>query len=431
MKCTLIVALMALGACMGDANLAAAQSTSSTASQQNGGQGPIDDTMDAGESANDAPARRLVKWNEYEGPWFSIRLGGGYLYDYAAFVQDEESEQQVTVTDQWKMRDGRILLSGRLKFLPDTTWSAGIMYDEARNVWVMRQTGIMFGVPKIWGHIFVGRTKEGFSLNKVMIGYGGWTMERAPINDATLPILADGVKWLGYVPKARLIWNFGVYGDTLSKDQTFSTYSNQVSGRVVWLPKLSADGETLVHLGVSMRYGKPEDGKLRLRARPGAWAAPYYVDTEEFAADSARMTGIEGYYRPGSLTMGGEVFMQRVAAPDAGDPLFHGGEVFMSYLFTGETRTYNTRGGYFNQISPNRPVFSGGPGAWELVTHFTYIDLDSGTLTGGKYWRATPMANWYLSDHVRLEFAYGYGSLSRFSTVGKTHFFQTRLQLQL
>jgi hypothetical protein len=30
-----------------------------------------------------------------------------------------------------------------------------------------------------WGHIFVGRTKEGFSLNKVMIGYGGWTNERA------------------------------------------------------------------------------------------------------------------------------------------------------------------------------------------------------------------------------------------------------------
>jgi phosphate-selective porin OprO and OprP len=40
------------------------------------------------------------------------------------------------------------------------------------------------------------------------------------------------------------------------------------------------------------------------------------------------------------------------------------------------------------------------------------------------------MVNWYLSDHVRLEFAYGYGSLDRFNLVGKTNFFQSRVQLQ-
>jgi hypothetical protein len=31
--------------------------------------------------------------------------------------------------------------------------------------------------PELLGHVFVGRTKEGFSLNKVMVGYAGWTME--------------------------------------------------------------------------------------------------------------------------------------------------------------------------------------------------------------------------------------------------------------
>ena len=41
------------------------------------------------------------------------------------------------------------------------------------------------------------------------------------------------------------------------------------------------------------------------------------------------------------------------------------------------------------------------------------------------------MLNWYLSDNVRWELAYGYGSLDRFGVTGKTHFFQTRLQLQL
>ena len=41
------------------------------------------------------------------------------------------------------------------------------------------------------------------------------------------------------------------------------------------------------------------------------------------------------------------------------------------------------------------------------------------------------MVNWYLSDQLRLEFAYGYGALDRFTVRGATHFFQTRLQVQL
>jgi len=61
----------------------------------------------------------------------------------------------------------------------------------------------------------------------------------------------------------------------------------------------------------------------------------------------------------------------------------------------------------------------------------SYIDLDSGSLQGGRFWRLTPMVNWYLSDHVRLEMTYGYGTLDRFELRGKTHFFQTRLQLQM
>jgi phosphate-selective porin OprO/OprP len=264
-----------------------------------------------------------------------------------------------------------------------------------------------------------------------MIGYAGWTNERSPINDATLPILADGIKWLGFAEKAHLIWNLGFYGDAISEGESFSSYENQLSGRLAWVPVLSTDGGNLLHLGVSGRYGKVNNGTLRLRARPGAWAAPYFVDTEEFAADTTTMTGIEVYYRPGPFTFGSEYFMQNVDAPASGDPFFHGGDVFMTWLLTGEVRSYNTRGGYFNQVSPRRPLFNGGPGAWEVVAHASYTDLDSGPITGGRYWRFTPMLNWYLSDHVRLETIYGYGTLDRFGITGRTHFFQTRLQLQL
>jgi hypothetical protein len=37
--------------------------------------------------------------------------------------------------------------------------------------------------------------------------------------------------------------------------------------------------------------------------------------------------------------------------------------------------------------------------------------------------------DWHLSDNVRLELAYGYGTLDRFGLEGTTQFFQSRIQL--
>jgi phosphate-selective porin OprO/OprP len=288
----------------------------------------------------------------------------------------------------------------------------------------------MVQIAEDWGYVFVGRTKEGFSLNKVMVGYAGWTMERSTVNDAMIPILADGVKWLGYSKKLDVIWNVGFYGDAISVGQSFSTYRNQAAGRLAWVPIMSEKTETVLHLGGSVRYGTPKDGTLQLRSRPENFIAPYFVDTGKFSTGNTTMLALEAYYRPGPLLLGTEYFWQTPDAPAAGDPLFHGGEVAVSWLPTGEVRVYNTRGGFFNQIAPLRPVFSGGPGAWEIVGRFSYIDLDSGTLRGGTFWRITPMVNWHLSDHARLELVYGYGSLDRFELVGRTHFFQSRIQLQ-
>jgi len=403
--------------------------SSTAASGQQLQSAPDDDTIEAGEADAEVPRRRLIRWNEYEGPFFTVRVGGGVLYDYASFSQDDGSAQQLQVESGSKVRDGRVLFKGRLKFRRPVTWSSGLMYDGATESWLVRETGLMFEVPEIWGHVFVGRTKEGFSLNKVMVGYAGWTMERATISDATIPILADGVKWLGLSPKLRLLWNVGVYGDALSEGQSFSTYDRQIVGRVAWLPAFRE--RTRLHLGMSMRYGKPDDGMLRLRSRPENFIAPYFVDTDAFPADNTKMVGIEAYYRPGSLLMGSEYFVQNVKAPDSGNPRFHGGDAVVSWLVTGETRAYNTRGGFFNQVSPARTVFEGGPGALEILGRASYIDLDSGTVRGGRFWRVTPMVNWYLSDQLRLEVAYGYGVLNRFDTRGATHFFQSRLQVQL
>ncbi len=395
--------------------------------QQNAPPAPLDDTLAAGDDELQTPARDLVKWNHYEGKFFSIRVGAGLLYEYAAYAQDDTSRKQLQLFPMPKVRDSRFILKGALKFRRPVTWSSGILYDTPTQKFLFRETGVMIAVPELLGYVFVGRTKEGFSLNKVMVGYAGWTQERATISDATIPILADGIKFLGWAPRQHLLWNVGVFGDKFSEGQSFSTYERQVVGRFAWVPLVSED--SVLHIGTSLRHGTTEDGMLQLRSRPEAFPAPYFVDTGKFPAKSTNTYEIEEYYRPGPFLFGSEYFLQQVNSPEKGNPTFHGGDVVATWLITGEIRPYNTRGGFFDMVSPERPVFQGGPGAWELVARFSYVNLDSGPVRGGTLWRFTPMANWYLSDNVRLEVTYGYGSLQRFNLTGKTQFFQTRIQL--
>ena len=410
------------------ASVAKAQTPSTPSAPQQ--QETLDNTLEAGDEEIATPKKDLFKWNHYDGDVFHIRLGAGYLYEGSAYSQNAASEEQFSLVPETKLRDARVIIKGGFKWKRPITFSLGVLYDLPTQKPLVRETGVMIAVPEIWGYVFVGRTKEGFSLNKVMVGYAGWTMERTEISDATIPILADGIKWLGYVPEKHILWNLGFYGDWLSEGQTFSTYEHQAVGRFAWVPEENED--TVLHLGVSARYGKVEDGQLQVRSRPEDFEAPYFVDTGKFPAESTKMLGFEAYYRPRSLLVGGEYFLQSVNSPQENNPFFNGGNVVFSWLPTGEIRPYNTKGGFFDQISPLRPVFNGGPGGWELVANFSYVDLDSRAINGGKFWRFTPMANWFLSDNVRLEFAYGYGSLNRFGiTGGITQFFQARIQLQL
>jgi phosphate-selective porin OprO/OprP len=128
--------------------------------------------------------------------------------------------------------------------------------------------------------------------------------------------------------------------------------------------------------------------------------------------------------------LGSEYWWVHVTSPSTHNPTIHGGDFVATWLITGETRAYNTVQGAFRDVIPKRSVFSGGPGAVELVARYSDINLDNQLISGGKFKRFTPMVNWYLTDYLRLEAAYGIGRLDRFNLTGNTQFFQTRLQLE-
>jgi len=390
-------------------------------------------TLTAGE-ADDEPTRprAWIRRPQWDLGFMTLHVGGGLLYDVIAYWQDSTSKEQfASLAPELKLRDARLLFGGRFKTKRSFTWQAGVMYDAANSKWLVRQTGLMVAVPEIDSHFFIGRAKEGFSLNKVMVGYDGWSMERMPFSDAAIPLLADGIKWLGYVPSRHWFWNLGMFTDVLSEGQSFSSYNYQFAARTGYSRMSSDSAGTLVHLGMNFRIGSVNNDTIQLRSKPEAFEAPYFIDTGKIPASSALTLGPELYYRAGRVLMGGEYYWERVNSPQAADPWFHGGEVMISWITTGETRPFNLAGSYFTEVEADSTVVQGGPGAWAPLLKFSYSNLTNGPIDGGIFWRVTPMLNWYLTDNVRLEFAYGQGILNKGGVKGETKFFQSRLQLRL
>jgi len=368
---------------------------------------------------------------QYDHEYFSIRFGGGFLFDYNGFDQNADSQAQLPkLHNEIGIRDLRGLVSGRTPFKP-LTYTMGYAYIADNNEWRFRQTGFRVAIPELNGSMFLGRTKEGFSTNKYMVGYYGWFNERSAANDAFIPILADGARWTGTAASNQIVYNVGGFIDAISEKESFNKNDWQFVGRVVWLP-IGTDPEAgLLHVALEGREAGANDGQLQFKSKPESFLAQQnVVDTGKFDASSSTMAGVEAYYEAGPFASGLEYYGNWVSSGPANDPFFHGGELFASYLFTGETHPYKAQSGVFEDVIPKKTFFEGGYGAWELGLRVSYVDLTSGPIDGGTFTKFTALVNWYMNAALRLEAAYGYGILDKDDNTGGMSLFQTRVQLQ-
>lgn len=383
--------------------------------------------------------RKLAHWNQFDGPVTTLKIAGGFLIDMAAYIQDDNAKRQLDSSgkemEHFNLRDFRLQLSGRLKLKikREITWRAALMYDGNLDAWLVRETGLMIQMPELSGHLWVGRSKEGLSMEKTMNGYSVWGMERQPGIDL-IPIMADGIKWIGHWKQPRIFWTAGAFINWISKNQGFSTFRWQTNLRVGWLPIYKEAPYTVLHVAGYYRYGVPEDHSFKVTGKPEASTAPFFVETPKFNCDHTNTFGGEIYFSRKSLMMGSEFYVHRFNTPDhpeASDPVFKTGDVSITYLLTGEERPYTTVGDIYGFAPVKKPVFRGGPGAWELVLRASYFDANDSHLHGGLFWKVMPTMIWHLSKNVRIGMAYGYGELDRFEIKGATHFFQWRVHLQL
>ena len=204
--------------------------------------------------------------------------------------------------------------------------------------------------------------------------------------------------------------------------------------RVTGLPVLAdngKDGVELVHLGMSVGYQFAKGSQFTYRSRPESFIAPYLVDTGEIAADQASLVGLEAIYMHGPFTLTGEVAATHLKG-ETQSYNFWGGYVSASYFLTGEQRGYNKNTGALVGLLQPKQEFSWKArtwGAWEVAARVSYLDLNDGSVSGGRMGIGMLGVNWYWSRYVRCQLNTGYADVSGGPSPGNLTILQARLQM--
>ncbi len=163
----------------------------------------------------------------------------------------------------------------------------------------------------------------------------------------------------------------------------------------------------LIHIGTSAFHRDNDQGILtkRYRQRPHHHLSPSrYVDTGNLNSKSDTFFGAEFGAVFGPLSAQAEWgWMKSNAATSTGiDANFSGGYVDVSYIITGESRSY--KGGVFDRIKVANPVSSGGSGAFQIAARYDVIDLTDkvANVLGGKQTSYIVGMNWHLNNYTRV-----------------------------
>src|SRR5262249_19538629 len=207
-------------------------------------------------------------------------------------------------------------------------------------------------------------------------------------------------------------------------------------GRLTGLPIYHFDAEhpesqRLVHLGLSGSIVYAGESTVQYRSRPENHIASYVVDTGKINANGAYTFGAEGAWINGPLCVEGELLHSWVPENTGQELNFGGFYGSASWFLTGESRPYDLAKGTFGRVIPktNFNFGHGGWGAFEVAGRYSFVNLNSGDIEGGRMSMITGGVNWYLHSHLKWRFDYGLGHVRDRTPEGYFTIFQTPLEV--
>jgi phosphate-selective porin OprO/OprP len=381
------------------------------------------------------------KWNKFNTKPISGLFTAALMLDRQFWLsQDDDSEAQVgdlSAFEGGEIRGLRLGVIGTLNFRRPwtyTVFAATHAFDKGFDVdttdyfsWFDYRLDVPLPADLT---LSVGKQKEPISLERLTsLAFLPW-QERSADDDALLPSRNHGVVLSGTAAGDWLTWAVGAFNNWIDSDESFSDTSNQLIGRVTWVPPVSQDGSNLLHLGLGLRRS---DAKQPVRARnePEFNQAPLFVDTEAIPADDVMTYNVEAYWRKGPYWVGFEYLGTDVDSAESADPFFHGFHLSGSWAVTGEMRAYRKRSGIFDPLPVAGPVNRGGWGTLETAFRYSRLDLTDGAVLGGEMDVYSLGLNWWLTRWAQFGVNYRHITLDRFGTGGDSSGLNARLLLML
>jgi phosphate-selective porin OprO/OprP len=330
-----------------------------------------------------------------------LRFGGRLQVDALFGGNDDFTAAKKNVEDGAELRRARLYLQGTVT----DRYEFKFQYDfadtnkvKAADVW-----GEVKQLPAV-GNFRVGQFYEPISLEQNTSDFDADFMERSVMN-ALSPARNIGAAFHDAY-SGRLVWWAGAFVDDTSND-TGSVQSNgdhALSARVCGLPYDAKDDESFVHVGASASYRTPTTNQVTISTRPESHLAPVFVTTGALNnVSSVEIFGAEFAVQHGPVHAAAEYLVQRLDASALHDPSFAGWYASAGWFITGERLAYNHVDGVFAAPKVARPFGKGdGFGALELAARVSSLDLDSGTVRGGRITDYLFGVNWYLSYNMRF-----------------------------
>jgi phosphate-selective porin OprO/OprP len=388
-----------------------------------------------------------ARWNHFETSVISGVFTGAIVLDRQSWVdQDGHSELQVgdlEPFDGGEIRGLRFGGVGTLNFDKPWIWTvfgATHAFDKGYDSTESDDYTLFdlrLDIP-LWekASFSIGKQKEPISMERLMALGHGPLGERAAVSDALLPSRNVGVVMAGTLMDDRITLAGGAFNNWLDKGQSnsFSDNATQYVGRATWLPLLSSNESTLLHLGVGLRHSDSKEG-FETQSGPEFNKAPDYVATGILLPDETNTYQGEVSLRSGPFWLHGEYVRTDLDAPELSDPSIDGYHVTASWILTGEVRPYNKRVGIFKPIPVARTVDQNGWGAWEVSARFSNLNMNEVPDPAGDdagdmdVWSLG--LNWWLTPYMNFNVNYRYITLDRYGVEGDSQGFDTRLMLIL
>lgn len=320
-----------------------------------------------------------------------ISFGGLVQADgnwYDSDVADLDSDAGDGDDSDFGMRRAELVLKG--KGPGNFDWVVG--YDAKSKKWLDVNVEYGFGD----GHMLqVGQFKQPNSLEELSSTKNNDFISKAMVTNTFAVSRRLGVAY-GY---GRDDWS--VTASSFGRNLTSGgDHGSGYGFRGAFAP-INNDGDIL-HFGLSYVNHDTEADTLRLRTRPQADLAGIRLVDSGTLTDTDRLatTGAEAFWVRGPLKLQAEYMRGSVSRHDHADYSVSGGYLSAVYNLTGESWSYKS--GVPGTAKPSEPE----RGLWQVGVRYDTVDLDDGSVEGGRMDALTAGVNWYWRKNFKLALNY-------------------------